>query len=860
MPLTQDELYRKEEKLKELVYSKFDQMQSEAVASVNGAKSSLDGGGYDDKEAFMIHGSLNQANQRWREVHSLIGKLHESPYFAHVEASFDTEDGDLDNFYLSDCESLEDTITTEDGGMLLPFKQNPDRPISSALFHCYQAKKGEPITYHAPRGDITFYPKLICNTEIESRKLLNVTALFPQMDVSQFTADELLEFKLQQNRNNPTLRNIISTLQQMQFEIIEKNTEKSFVVQGCAGSGKSQCMLHRLFFLRDVLAKNGWNKVLLLTPTKLFRQYSADLIRRYQLSDIYNCSIADLYRNLLNAYDERFKDRQYVFQLTEEYLPDGYLHEVYNEDNVQNVEVEIEKAIKKYVRAGCTALGIDVPKKISSVSIKEIIDLLDAQMEQHDAREKKHEEDEEYQKKRSYYEKLLKDQEASKRKEKHYLDEQKKNAEASVNLQRLIDELQTAEKERADWVEQREKNIATAKKELEIMSKKVEQGTDLQAPAKYARQLYRAKNLTEGVQYVQDEEFLDFLNNDYIAKAQADLDEVIKDKKASSVLSKYDSRRREIEANLKEISDDLSLLQMEIEDTESWLRSVSTESNEKKSKNTLVRSEMERSRYFLARIESAVFEQEVWNVLSPIKEKYEIQTIQIEEIKGGKKKETRILYKADLLFYVMIYMKLHSNASLPTYNLICIDEGQDLHRADYDVLHEIYPDVTLNIFGDVDQVLHADCGISDWKSQTGIQEVYPLMTNYRNTAAIVDFCNKKFGINMKYIGSVEKDSEPIEVTDTEKIPDILGDDTVLVVKDKEKLGELCDVASIDISRIEYLDTLSEKASDKKIECYSIYAAKGLEFKNVFVYASGMSKNQKVVACTRAMGALKYYEG
>lgn len=69
-------------------------------------------------------------------------------------------------------------------------------------------------------------------------------------------------------------------------------------------------------------------------------------MKRYQLSDVYNCSLADLYRNLLSAYDDRFKDRQYIYQLTEEYLPDGYLFAVYAEENVQRIENEIDKAIK----------------------------------------------------------------------------------------------------------------------------------------------------------------------------------------------------------------------------------------------------------------------------------------------------------------------------------------------------------------------------------------------------------------------------------------------------------------------------------------------------------------------------------
>ena len=246
--------------------------------------------------------------------------------------------------------------------------------------------------------------------------------------------------------------------------------------------------------------------------------------------------------------------------------------------------------------------------------------------------------------------------------------------------------------------------------------------------------------------------------------------------------------------------------------------------------------------------------------MAPVKEKFDIQTLEIEEIKGGKHKESRILYKSDLLFYIRIYMKLHPDAKLPQYSLICIDEGQDLHRVDYNILHRLYPSAVFNVFGDVAQVLHSACGISKWEAQTGIKTVYPLTTNYRNTASIVDFCNRKFDVKMDYIGSIEKTQKPVEVANRSEAQDILiKDDIVLIVKDKQAYKELCEETGIDVSDYVYLDTTSDKPEDVEKECYSIFAAKGLEFSNVFVFARNMTKNQKVVACTRAMGGLYYYE-
>ncbi|SCP97795.1 helicase domain-containing protein [Anaerobium acetethylicum] len=858
--ITQNKLFVEEERYKEEVYRTFDGMASSASSEVRLKKASITRGSFDDKEAFMMQGQLSGAEKRRREIEQLVGKLYDRPYFSHVEVSMEDDEYDREHYFLSDCESLNEMVPVGKDGYVLPFKQDRERPISGALFHCYQSKKGSSISYRGPQGDeFVFVPQSICDTDIKKRKLLNVIQLYPTPDVSQNSADELLESKLKENRDNPTLRNIISTLQQMQFEIIKTDTKTNFVVQGCAGSGKSQCLLHRLFFLRDELSQDGWNGVLLLTPTKLFRQYSAELVRRYQLSDIDDCSIADLYITLLNAYDVRFKDRQYKYQLTEEYLPNGYLFAVYEEENVVKIEHEIDNALRKYVQAGCKALGIEEPAEITALVVEDIVKQLDEEMKAFDIREEALQQNDEYQEKRKEYEQLLKDVETNKKKKQRYTDEIESIAARRRELDLLVETVNEVEKEKADWVHQREKRVKDAVKKLEEVSRKFERGTDLQAPAKYAQQLFIVKNLTEGRKFLEDEEYLVFLD-EYISQAKAELQEFTKDKKVKNIIDRYAKREQEVNGNLESISGEIEEMLTRIEEYSEWLREAASNFEGEEARITLLRSEMERARYFLVRLESTVFEQEVWNALSPVKEQYGIQKIQVEELKDGKHKESRILYKSDLLFYIRIYMKLHPDANLPGYSLICIDEGQDLHRADYDILHGLYPKAVFNVFGDVNQVLHATCGIREWERQTGISTVYPLTTNYRNTAAIVEFCNEHFDTQMEYVGGVDKKQRPIVVTDIDNSWDrIASEDLVVIVKDRESYEEFCKDAGIETDSFVYLDTTSVKSTEKQKECYSIFAAKGLEFSNVFVYAKHMTKNQKVVACTRAMGGLYYYE-
>ena len=224
---------------------------------------------------------------------------------------------------------------------------------------------------------IVIDPVKICDDEIKSRKLVSAIQLFPIAPAeSQFLidADELLEQKLQENRSDPKLQNIIATLQQEQFEIIASDSADSFVVQGCAGSGKSQCLLHRLFYLRGELSDGGWEHVLLITPTKLFRLFSSDLMQRYQISNVANCSISELYQALLLRYDARFRNRQYHFELSEEYLPDEYLQKVYSEETIKTIEAKISQSIQGYIATACQTLDIPVPETVTAKTVQSLLE------------------------------------------------------------------------------------------------------------------------------------------------------------------------------------------------------------------------------------------------------------------------------------------------------------------------------------------------------------------------------------------------------------------------------------------------------------------------------------------------------
>ena len=134
--------------------------------------------------------------------------------------------------------------------------------------------------------------------------------------------------------------------------------------------------------------------------------------------------------------------------------------------------------------------------------------------------------------------------------------------------------------------------------------------------------------------------------------------------------------------------------------------------------------------------------------------------------------------------------------------------------------------------------------------------MFELNNNYRNAPEIVNFCNYKYGSSMVAFGRNNPDNSPKEMSNPKRIQKLIDvERPVIIVKSKEEYEQFCTVLELDKEQTEFLDMSADKETDGKLHVYSIFAAKGLEFPKVLVFTLNMSRNQKTVACTRAMESL-----
>lgn len=853
-----------EERRKERVYGVLLGQQTHASGVLQQARNYVASGKYEDQDAYVAYGRWDRAREGHQKAAELVKTLYDKPYFAHVGIDASDESG-AEHYYLSDAPDLDEMVEIDEDAFLIPFKADPKRPMFSALLHAYQMKTDESFRIDKTKDDSpSFTLELIRDVEIDKRRLIDVTPVYPVLATDEEAArnaDDLLAEKLIENRQNAQLRNIIATLQAQQFDIIRTDVHQSFVVQGCPGSGKTQCLIHRLFFLRDLLG-DRWNRVLLITPTQVFRNYSAPLMRRFHLTDIQNASLAAFYQMLLMDYDPRFRSRQYRIELSEEYLPDAYLHAVYAPEQMQRIENEIESAICKHVQEACDLLRLpfDETRKITMEEIDGLVQKLESALEAHDEREKAAIGDEAFLQKRAWIEQLEKRNAELERRMANLQENQNGLLAKCKEYDVMLEESQKADQELREWEEgcRRESDLRT--RNLELAADRMQQEARMEemmaCRCDYMKALrdFWDESVEGGKRFEENRVYRELLE-EICRETKEKLKSFCKSRQLLTWRKKTDEHIQQNLQKMSEIALEKDKAEQEIMECRSWLE----KNGGRMDLNKKHRASLERSRYYLSRLESAVFEQEVWQVTAQLKRQNGIQSLAVEEMPDGHRRETRVLYKSDLLFYLMIYTYLYPTHTVPPYEMICIDEGQDLHPADYRMLRRLYPHANLNVFGDTSQALHEECGISEWKTDTGIEMVYQLDRNYRNDAAIVDFCNKHFDCEMGCVGSVERENTPVVVDKASTMAEKLNANLPLIVRDREALSVFCREADIPIDRFEYIDTHTEQIESGRIPCYSIFAAKGLEFPESAVFARRMNQNQRLVACTRAMNRLYYCE-
>ena len=210
---------------------------------------------YFDHERYVKEELFRTIDRRLKELTILA----HSPYFGRVdfkETGFD----EIENMYIGRF-----GITPEES--YEPVVVDWRAPVAS-LF--YTGGLGS-ASYNAPDGKITTELLLKRQYIIKKAKL---NGLF---DSALDVKDDILQMVLSGN-SGEKLKDIIMTIQQEQDVLIRKPREKTIVVNGTAGSGKTTIALHRVAYLLYNFREALQNKVLIFGPNNIFMDYISTVL------------------------------------------------------------------------------------------------------------------------------------------------------------------------------------------------------------------------------------------------------------------------------------------------------------------------------------------------------------------------------------------------------------------------------------------------------------------------------------------------------------------------------------------------------------------------------------------------------
>ena len=692
------------------------------------------------------------------------------------------------------------------------------------------------------------------NVRIEKKKIINVDLIYDtSSELVSSISDSYLRNALIRNKRQNGIVSIIQTIQEKQDEIMTASPKKSFIVQGCAGSGKTVVLLNRLRYL--IFNKMLPAQYCVLVPSEQFKRFiwKAAMDYRINVESIY--TYAQYYAGLSSVTNGQFAD--------ESMLPELFLSEVYSENFVRKcyqtfidwiyekvddlidycekkINVLVAKAVKELTseqKSLNEKYHDDVLKCVDPIEdLLEGIDCANTEPKEllNAAKLYLHKTLQQYQAERARISAL------------HFTVTEEEVREYDQTISSLMEEFRAAKEKAAKsnifTRAFRYRALAKVREQYESRYREIE--SKLSAEKRQAMLDDDLDVLKNGVTIDEVKSIvrkLEELVDEYESKLAEKSDriahpqEYVRDRYQeegallSEFLYNYEEIRSEFKENVKQLETCKETLETlfsrayPICDTFMSLdagRSKKEEAKQQDSIKLFLNKEM-KDRY-------SFFQMTLMNACKSMLLK-----------KFGVTLSDTYKHYAFLSVYFSYLVRGGSNH--PS-NYIFIDEAQDLSPAELNLIYKLNSKPVMNLFGDVNQVI-TKYGIHNWLQIGFVSEKYILNENFRNTNQVVDYCNQhlpafmamtKVGVEMDEVKSYDTAEELLK-----QIRDFR--EYSIIVKDA--------IAKADIS------CFLKEWSVSYDSIYTVKESKGLEFYKTVVFCRDMTDHERYIAFTRSLNQL-----
>ena len=150
--------------------------------------------------------------------------------------------------------------------------------------------------------------------------------------------DPFLRQIIKSRKDDFRIKDIIRTIQEKQFAIITLPERESFVLQGCAGSGKTMILLHRLSYLMYNNENLRPRDVLVITPSDSFNAFIDELSQVLELQKVRTVTLQNYFFQALATEGIDLSAR-----LGKEKEPAEYLEYLYSPRFVRDTKNRLAK-------------------------------------------------------------------------------------------------------------------------------------------------------------------------------------------------------------------------------------------------------------------------------------------------------------------------------------------------------------------------------------------------------------------------------------------------------------------------------------------------------------------------------------
>lgn len=236
-------------------------------------------------DVYTGHDFTEQILEAGREEKRIaLAKSLQEPYFGRLDFQ-GTKDQDIKPLYIGKIGVDREVVTDQ------PLVIDWRAPVAS-LFYSFTGGE-ESTSYEAPEGIIEGLVYLKRNVVIRKQILERVSDTYNRDNEQPAVSDEFLVYRLGENKDNK-LRDIVSTIQAEQDQIIRAAKNTALIIQGVAGSGKTTVALHRLaFLLYQYKEQVTAEKMIIFAPNHMFLDYISDVLPELGVGDIQQSTFAD---------------------------------------------------------------------------------------------------------------------------------------------------------------------------------------------------------------------------------------------------------------------------------------------------------------------------------------------------------------------------------------------------------------------------------------------------------------------------------------------------------------------------------------------------------------------------------------